>query len=81
MHFDQTHPPTPSLPSQPLPYPPTTLPFPYQLFLCCLYECGYRTIYWGQGSLSGPTSLNKTDSPSPSSRQLPTAPQFRGQTP
>lgn len=80
MHFDQTHPPL-LFPSNLSPIPQTLCLFLINFFLCCLCECGYRTIYWGQGSLSGPTPLNKTDSPSPSSHQLPTASQFRGQTP
>lgn len=68
MHFDQTQPLL--LPSNLSPVP-TTLPFPSPFFYA--YVCGCRTIYWSMGSLSGPTSLKKTVSPSPSSHQLPTA--------
>lgn len=52
MHFDQTHPPL-LFPSNLSPIPQTLCLFLINFFLCCLCECGYRTIYWGQGSLSG----------------------------
>lgn len=40
---------------------PTPTTKPIEFISCCLYAYGYQTIYWSIISLSGPTSLMKTD--------------------
>lgn len=43
---------------------------PTESALFCLHVYRCRTFYWGVGSLSNTTHLEKTDSPSPSSHPL-----------